>query len=122
VPSNASAVARVLFRHGLESDSFEQEIASEEQSLRAQLDREHADAKESAKEASSRWPPSGGRAPIRMPSDESHVDTRVREISALRDKHADRRKAQRERHQRELAAARKKAPVCARRRQSLTRG
>ena len=122
MPSQASAVARVLFRHGLEADSFEQEIASEEQSLRAQLDREHADAKSEAKEASSRRPPSGGRAPIRMPGDESHVDTRVREISALRDKHADRRKAQRERHQRELAAARKKAPVCPRRRQSLTRG
>jgi hypothetical protein len=111
MPSTASTVARVLFRHGLEADQFETEVASEEQSLRAQLDREHVDAKQSAKDAASRPPPSGGRAPIMMPSDEGHIDNRVREISRLRDKHADRRKAQRDWQARELATARGKGPT-----------
>lgn len=100
--STAPTVAGVLFRHGVEFTNQENELAGEEQSLRAQLNREHADAKSEAKAASSRPAPSGGRAPIRMPTDQEHTDRRVAGISKLRDSHDGRRKALRDKHRKEL--------------------
>jgi hypothetical protein len=46
-----------------------------------------------------------------MPTHEEHISNRVDAISRLRDKHDMRRKAQRDQHSRELAAARSKAPM-----------
>jgi hypothetical protein len=109
MPSTPYYVARVLFKHGVEADDLEKELASDEASLRAQLDRERADTKAAARERAATPPRSGGRPPIHIPSHETHIDNRVSAISKLRDKQdVTRRKPQRERHSRELAPARSK--------------
>jgi hypothetical protein len=109
MPSVASNVARVLFKHGVEADNLENELAGEEQSLRAQVDPEDTDKKDSASKATSRPAPSGGRAPIRVQTHDQHIDNRVARISELRDRQdVTKRKPQRDRHARELAAVRAK--------------
>jgi hypothetical protein len=108
MPSTASHTGRTLHRHEREMDGLERELAHEETSMRATLDRKHNDAREAALAKTARPAPSGGRSPVHIPSRQEHVDTRVAEISKLRAKHDDRRKAMRDRHRRELEAARKK--------------
>jgi hypothetical protein len=108
MPSTASHVGRTLHRHEREMDSLERDLAHEETSTRAELDRKHAGTKEAALAKASRLPPSGGRSPVHIPSHEAHIDHRVAQISKLRDQHNLRRKAMRDKHRKELEAARKK--------------
>jgi hypothetical protein len=97
---------RFLHKHEIEADALERELAAEEQSLRARLDQGRQDLRDRQQEQERTPPKFANRKPITIPDDEQHRDTRVVEISKLRDKHNDRRKALRDRHVRELATAR----------------
>jgi hypothetical protein len=44
MPSTASHVGRLLHKHEIENDTLERQLAAEETTLRARLDREHIDA------------------------------------------------------------------------------
>jgi hypothetical protein len=104
--STASHTGRVLFRHERENDEMEKEFAAEEASLRARLDREHNGVVADARAASSRPAPSGGRAAIRRPGETERIATLDAELAKLHDRHAAKRRPQRDRHIRELQAAR----------------
>ncbi len=105
--STASVTGRTLHRHEIENDALEKELAQEEHRLRANLDGEYADTKASARDAAARPPRSGGRAPIRVPTDKDHIRERVDAIGRLHLRQDKRRAALRATHVKELKAARK---------------
>jgi hypothetical protein len=103
--SVASRVGALQHKHEIESDALERELAQEEVSLRNKLDRDHANAKQSARDQASTLPPSGGRAPIRMPKDADHERNSEVELAKLRAKHDERRQALRHKQMMEKTAA-----------------
>jgi hypothetical protein len=105
MPSSASVAGRRQFKHELEATSLETELATELQQLRAKLDRDREDLRAHAREQA-RTSPKGVRAPVHVPTDESHQAARVAAVQALQAKHDVRRRALRDRQRRELDEAR----------------
>jgi hypothetical protein len=107
----ASRVGALQRKHEIESDLLERELAQEEVSLRNKLDRDHADAKRSARDKAATLPPPGGRAPVRMPQDAAHESKLDAELAKQRVKHDARRQALRDRHLKEMTAAKNAVPT-----------
>jgi hypothetical protein len=111
--TTASHVGRLMHRHEIERDDLESELAQEESRLRAEIDQDRQDLRDLAKRQANTPPSHAGRAPVRVPDDEAHARTRAAAIQTLYGKHDVRRKAMRDRQNREIEAARKIAPTAA---------
>jgi hypothetical protein len=109
--SVASRVGAQQHKHEIELDILERELAHEEVSMRNKLDRDHANAKRSARDKAATIPPPGGRAPIRTPKDADHERHSEVELARLRVKHDARRQALRDKQMKEKTAALNAAPT-----------
>jgi hypothetical protein len=111
MPSVASNVGRLQARHDVERDQQEDQFAREEQQVRAREDQKRQDLIDSAKDQARTAAPSGGRAPVRIPSDQEHANARSAAIQTLHLAHDKKRKSLRDKQAKEIEAVRKKGPT-----------
>jgi hypothetical protein len=104
MPSEASRIAALKFKHQRAVAEQEDGFHHEENLLRQRLDQAHKDAVDSVRSQVATPLKHAGERP-RMPSDEAHQRNRVEAIGKLKGRHEEQRKQLDEKHAAELKAA-----------------